>query len=355
MGKTSETDTMLDWRAHGPATGPAAWRPANFERDASWLHEFTATDIAEIEAALDRALATRKPVIDLTRDDFPLPTVASAIAAAVDEVETGRGFVLMRGIRLADYSREEAAAIFWGMGQYIGTSLSQNPQGALLHAIEDLGNDYAGNNIRGHSTNARLRPHVDPCDIVGLFCIHPAMTGGLSTISSALTVYNDILAEHPEFLDSLCRGFRIDYAGKGPTAAPDLTSPQHIPVFSVCDDAFSCYYNAKQFERGAEKIGEPLSDRDHAAIQFMETVALRPDVQFNMGFQPGDIQLLSNYTILHSRTSYEDWPEARRKRLLLRQWWNVPMGRPLLPAVADRLGTGPRGGVNPYAAPENRP
>ena len=67
-----------------------------------------------------------------------------------------------------------------------------------------------------------------------------------------------------------------------------------------------------------------------------------------MGFQTGDIQLLNNYTTLHARTSYEDDPAY--KRLLLRQWLNVPGGRPLLPAVADRLGTGPRGGVNPYAA-----
>ncbi|MCG8546788.1 MAG: TauD/TfdA family dioxygenase [Alphaproteobacteria bacterium] len=353
MADITENENALDWRAYGPATGPAAWRTADFEQDSSWLHAFTESDITEIETALETALATGKPVAALTRDDFPLPTVAAKIAAAVDEVETGRGFVLLRGIRLPNYSREEAAAIFWGMGQYIGTSLSQNPQGALLHAIEDIGNDYAGNNVRGHSTNARLRPHVDPCDIVGLFCIHPAKSGGLSTISSALTVYNEILTHHPEYLDPLCQGFRIDYAGKGPSDAPDLTSPQRIPVFSIYDGAFSCYYNAKQFERGAEKIGRPLSDREHAAIMCIEEIALRPDVQFNMGFQTGDIQLINNYTVLHSRTEYEDWPETQRKRVLLRQWWNVPQGRPLLPAVADRLGTGPRGGVNPYAAAEN--
>ena len=80
----------------------------------------------------------------------------------------------------------------------------------------------------------------------------------------------------------------------------------------------------------------------------VEALAMRKDIRFDMGFQTGDIQLLNNYTILHARTSYEDDPAA--KRLLLRQWLNVPNGRPLLPAVADRLGTGPRGGVNPYAA-----
>ena len=346
---------MTDARANPaidvkPATGPGVWKARDFERDTSWLHAFTAADIAEIEAALETALATDKPVTALTREDFPLPTVEAKIGAALEEVEDGRGFVLLRGITLPSYSRDEAAAMFWGMGQYIGPSLSQNPQGALLHAIEDLGNDYGGNNVRGHSTNARLRPHVDPCDVVGLFCIHPAKSGGLSTISSALTIHNEILETKPEYLEPLYRGFRIDYAGKGPTDAPDLTSPQRIPVFSECGGKLTCYFNAKQVERGAEKIGEPLTELEQAALDHVEALAGRSDIQFNMGFQTGDIQLLNNYTILHSRTAYEDWSEPDKKRLLLRQWWNVPNGRPLLPEVADRLGTGPRGGVNPYAA-----
>jgi hypothetical protein len=343
-------DAEQNWRPRGRVTSPGAWYARDFDQDRSWLHQFSSPDIAEIEAALASALASGKPIIELTRADFPLPTVAPKIEAAVAEVEWGRGFVLLRGIRLSDYSHQESRTLFWGIGRHIGTPVSQNPQGALLHEIEDLGNAYASNNVRGHSTNARLRPHVDPCDIVGLFCINPAKTGGLSTMASALTIYNEILETHPEYLDALCRGFRIDYAGKGPTDAPDLTSPQRIPVFSECEGEVTCYYNAKQIERGAEKIGDVLNAHARAAVLEVEALALRDDIKFDMGFQTGDIQLLNNYTILHARTSYEDWPEPARKRLLLRQWLNVPSGRPLLPAVADRLGTGPRGGVNPYAA-----
>lgn len=338
----------LGWRPKGRAHGPGAWYAGDFTDDTSWLHQFDDTDIVEIEAALQTALATGKPVTAITRDDFPLPTVAAKLAAAVSEVEHGRGFVLLRGIRLPDYSRDEARTMFWGIGRHIGDPVTQNPQGALLHEIEDLGNDYGANNVRGHSTNARLRPHVDPCDIVGLFCIRPAATGGLSTIASALTVYNEILETHPDYLEPLCRGFRIDYAGKGPTAEPDLTSPQRIPVFSEYEGQITCYFNAKQIDRGAEKTGKALDDLAEAAVLAVESLALRDDIRFDMGFQTGDIQLLNNYTILHARTAYEDDPA--HKRLLLRQWLNVPAGRPLLPAVADRLGTGPRGGVNPYAA-----
>lgn len=338
------------WRLDGPATGPGAWTADELAQDQSWLHELALEEADEIDHALAHALATGKEVADLTREDFPLQRAAARLAQIVEEVENGRGLALLRGIRLADYSRHEARVLFWGVGRYIGETLVQNPEGKLLHTIEDIGNDYHGNNVRGHSTNARLRPHVDPSDIVGLFCIHPAKQGGLSTVSSALTIYNEILEHHPEYLDPLYRGFRIDYAGKGPTDAPDLTSPWRIPVFSYFGGRLTAYYNAKQFERGAEKTTDGLSELERAAILHVEELALRPDIRFDMGFRTGDIQFLNNYMIFHARTEYEDWDDAERKRLLLRQWWNVPEGRPLLPEVADRLGSGPRGGVTPYAA-----
>jgi alpha-ketoglutarate-dependent taurine dioxygenase len=39
-----------------------------------------------------------------------------------------------------------------------------------------------------------------------------------------------------------------------------------------------------------------------------------------MQLAPGDIQWLSNHTILHARTAYEDHRSPERKRHLLRLW-----------------------------------
>jgi hypothetical protein len=39
-----------------------------------------------------------------------------------------------------------------------------------------------------------------------------------------------------------------------------------------------------------------------------------------MDLEPGDIQLLSNHTVIHSRTDYVDYAEPDRKRHLLRLW-----------------------------------
>jgi hypothetical protein len=47
--------------------------------------------------------------------------------------------------------------------------------------------------------------------------------------------------------------------------------------------------------------------------------------------------LWHNYTALHSRTAFEDWPD--RKRLLLRLWLTVPNGRQYDPAFRIRSET----------------
>ena len=44
--------------------------------------------------------------------------------------------------------------------------------------------------------------------------------------------------------------------------------------------------------------------------------------------QPGDIQFVNNYTVLHARTAYEDYDEPSRWRLLLRLWLNQSEAEP---------------------------
>ena len=79
----------------------------------------------------------------------------------------------------------------------------------------------------------------------------------------------------------------------------------------------------------------------------MQEIANRPDLRLSMDFQEGDIQLLSNHMILHSREAFEDYEEDERKRHLLRMWIAVPdtRRRPLSDALAGRYGLVERGGI----------
>ena len=54
-----------------------------------------------------------------------------------------------------------------------------------------------------------------------------------------------------------------------------------------------------------------------------------------MQFEPGDILFLNNYTALHTRTAFEDWPEPERRRVLWRLWLRIPDFRPATPYSAQ--------------------
>jgi len=56
------------------------------------------------------------------------------------------------------------------------------------------------------------------------------------------------------------------------------------------------------------------------ALDLIETIANDPAFHVEMDFQPGDVQLLNNAVILHSREAYEDHDDLDRRRHLLRLW-----------------------------------
>ena len=332
-----------------PVTGPSAWKAADFLNDTSWIFQLSPAHLAELKRASHALKARGIGPLEFTKADFPLPTLGPALAELLQEIEYGRGFVLLRGLNVPDYDLDTLKVLYWGLGTHLGQIISQNSFGELLGVVTDMeGGKYADGGyyevgVRGHRTNAHLEPHSDSSDVVGLMCVRPAKVGGYSRVCSSMAIYNEILATHPEFIAPLTEGFHFDLIGKGKTAAE--ISNSRIPVYSYFAGLLSCRFNKRQIELGAEKSGIPLTKLQQDAIDCVRALSVREDFLLHMDFQPGDIQLLNNHMTLHSRTGYEDYAEPEKRRLLLRLWLNIPNGRPLAPAYADRLNSGGRGGV----------
>ena len=67
----------------------------------------------------------------------------------------------------------------------------------------------------------------------------------------------------------------------------------------------------------------PFTDIERELLDVYEEIAASPDLYLDMDLAPGDVQWLSNHSILHARTAYEDHPEPERKRHLLRLWLSI--------------------------------
>ena len=330
-----------------PVGDCSAWVPDDLVRDPSWICRFDAGDIAELEAAVDGLKRNRQGLYEFGRDDFVLPGLGAKFRQSIDAVENGRGVVLWRGLDPSRYDEQTLKLLYWGIGVHLGTPITHNAKGDLIGHVRDQGRNYMDSNVRGYTTRSRLAPHCDSSDVVTLLCVHPAKSGGESLIASSTTVFNEILRTHPEYLDVLSAGFHFDLRGEGASGDPDEVTNNKVPVFSYYGGRLSCRYNRKTIEDGQTKAGAPLSGKSLDAVRYVGEVAMQDGIRFNMTFEQGDIQILNNHSILHSREDFEDWPEPERKRNLLRIWINLDedVARPLAPEFADRMNTGPRGGV----------
>ena len=315
---------------------PKAWRGETLTGDPSWVMTLSAPEVAELEHALAVAKATGRSLAEIEREHFPLPTLAPRLARALDEIYDGRGFVVVRGLPVARYADDDVGLIFWGIGRYLGSPLYQNPQGDLLGHVYDHGRTYGNIDVRGYETNAYLPYHTDGCDLVGLMCRRRGIAGGLSSIVSSVSVHNEILAHHPEYLGLLYNGFY--YIRREEALSGSGVSERPVPVFGCRDGVVSCRYIRNQINAGAVKRGIPLTTIERAALDYLDEVTRRPDLRLDMDLEPGDIQLCNNYTILHSRTEFIDGPDPDRKRHMLRLWLKFPRPWPIADDFPDQVG-----------------
>jgi hypothetical protein len=332
---------------HPPVEGPSAWIGAELARHPeAWTYRLSPADLAEIQAATEAVRDRGLDIAAIRRADFPLPTLGPVLDRLRGEILNGRGFVLLRGLPVQDRPIAESATAYWGIGTYFGSARSQNAMGHVLGHVRDLGLSSSDPRVRIYQTTERQNFHTDSCDIVALLCLKTAKRGGLSSLTSSMTIYNVMAARRPDLLRRLFTPFATDRRGEVPEGKLPWFD---IPVFNDYAGYLSVIYSP-HYTRSSQRFPEArrLTAEDLAALEMFDRLAEDPELRLDMEFLPGDMQFVHNHTTLHDRTAFEDWPEPERKRHLLRLWLAAPGARPLPPAYAERYGSveiGNRGGI----------
>ena len=71
--------------------------------------------------------------------------------------------------------------------------------------------------------------------------------------------------------------------------------------------------------------GVPILTKEQIeCTDFLDQILRRPELMHTMWLEPGDLQLMNNHVVLHSRTAFEDYLDPERKRLLYRLWIAPP-------------------------------
>jgi len=309
-------DRPHDGPALAPVASPAAWKRSDLQ-GVQWRVRLDAADVAELRAAVAGWTSQNRPLAEMTRADFRLPRLAPRIAAWRDEVATGRGLQVVSGVPVDSWSVEEASAFFWGLGQHLGRPGAQNRRGELLGHVRDTGADRTDRYVRQYLTTQDIPFHCDAADMVGLLCLCTARSGGLSRIASSVSVYNELLRRRPDLAPRLFEPFMLDTRDE---AEANGLKALPVPPCRYAGGVLRTFWHSEYFRTAQRHPGIRLTDAENELLDLYDGIAASPEFHVDMALEPGDVQLLSNHTVIHARTDYQDHAEPALKRHLLRLW-----------------------------------
>lgn len=279
------------------------------------METFAAEEVDELENVAARLLGEGATVNDVGRDHFPLERTLPRLRRVMDEVTVGGGFAVLRGLPVARWGEQLTSMVYWGMGQHLGDAGEQNPQGERLGHVVDYGEEASHPLVRRYRTAGNIDFHCDGADAVGLLCLRKARAGGQSRISSSVTIFNELMASHPHLVERLFEPMYLDRRDEELPGQPPCTKLQ-----PACYDGqtLRTFYHSEYYRSSARHDGYALDTRALALLDAYDAIANRPDVRLDLWLEPGDVQIVSNHTVVHARTAYEDDPAQRRH--LLRLW-----------------------------------
>lgn len=312
----------------------SAWSPRDLEGEDGWRGALTSLEIQELETAVALCqshgvvgLEDGSDLVRMRKSMFPLPTLSRRLASIGEYIEHDRGIFMLRGVPVERFTHQELRILFFGMGLYMGTPLKQSVAGEFMQDVRDFGEPLYGDKGRGTNSKDELPWHTDRSDVVSLLCIRKATWGGESKIASLPHLYNMIADERPDLAEALCQPFPYGRAQWEPN---HLSAYYELPIFTVRDGRFASRYLRHFIKLGQELPETPrLTSIQIEALDYVDARLDADDVCLRIAFEPGDLQIVNNFTIGHGRGAYENPADIEKGRYLLRLWLAVPNSRPL--------------------------
>ena len=234
----------------------------------------------------------------------------------------GCGFFVINGHELSNLSLDEKRSIYVIISKIIGKLLEQNKDHEKVVMIKDLGKTMK-TGARYHHTNEGGSYHTDgshifknPPDYVGLLCINPAKSGGVSKFMSAYTIHNKLLKKQ-KLQKILYEKFHHDKKNEN---VGEENATRFEPIFQFVNNELKFKYQRELIFTGHEKAKQPLTEIQIQAIKFLEEILSNSDQVVTYTLKSGDMMFSNNRWLIHDRTLFEDFEDEKLKRLLLRTW-----------------------------------
>jgi hypothetical protein len=326
---------------HVPADHKMLWRGGDFTKN-DIAFDLTARHRAALRDVLGRT--AKSAIADIAPADCRHPALDADLEKVFDEIQEGRGIVIVRGIPVEGHSVDEVCRMFWALGAHFGRGVSQSARGDVLGLVQDETPPGGEESARGYTSRRELSLHTDLGQVVGLMCVRQARAGGKSQYAAGLSVHQEIAAARPDLLPVLYRGFPYHRRGEEAPDQPCIT-PYDIPVFSVKDGEMSVFMVREILNAAFRGLKRAFTREEIEAIDLFRETAQR--LQFETRLDAGEATFLNNYTVMHARSEFDDWDAPERKRLMLRLWLDAERKpRPVVGEIHIYENKGGRSGID---------
>lgn len=232
------------------------------------------------------------------------------------------------------------------ISEEFGYLLPQTSSNNVIALIQDENKNYNSHVTRGHQTNNELKFHSDRCDLVMLLYIRPASIGGALSVVSYSQALNVLGRENPELHDTLFTNFPFDLRNEGIFKSLQWYSR---PICWNSEDGVRGHYIRRFIEDSRRSPDcEDISLKQKQALDAFDQVLERLGRINKFSPKGGELLILDNYQVLHSRSKFENSRE-KGSRLALRTWIapysSVQLPQFILPMTGSVLAGSFRGGV----------
>lgn len=264
---------------------------------------------------------------DITRlhpEQYPMPHCAAAMGEVRHMLHGGVGFALVSRLPVEHLSLQQSKALYWLLSSMVARPVAQKLDGTMVYDVLDTGaKALPGSGVRPDKTNIDLTFHNDNAynalmpEVVGLLCVRPAQEGGRSRVMSFATAHNALLERFPDVLPRLYQPFWFDRQREHEPHEPLVFQ---APVFTRHDGTVAARLALHQIRSGYAMQNLDMDAATAAALRAVESVFSDDALQFDFTMTAGEIQFAANREIGHSRTTFIDFPEPEKRRLLVRLW-----------------------------------
>ncbi|KAK6212664.1 hypothetical protein LQW54_005086 [Pestalotiopsis sp. IQ-011] len=291
---------------------PLAWKASDIKAHLSdYVIKLSLEDVAHVETALFSFKEMSLETSALSARTFRLPQeLAGRLKAVSAECYSGVGFNIIRGLDPAKYSAADNVIIYAGIASHVAPErgfIDRKRESVISHLLN------VSSAVTPAYTLEKVAFHSDNSEIMGLYVLESAHSGGKLSLSSSFDLYNKLALNHPGVLETLASPWVLDtfkdYAKYPPLRMPFL----HRAGTDKIIFRFS-RYPLTGFQGLKRNPSLPaLTEAQVKALDAVQFMAAANSIEIPM--MKGDILFVNDQAIMHARGSFSDKDFAQRHLL----------------------------------------